>query len=660
MKVVLLIMAFAVLYINVSTWIYSTEGIKKLEDRVILPYSVIIFYTFLFVETEVLSLFSGLSTNSLLIVWSLFIITNLLVCLIRRKKLKWIGMKFRLIVNNKKEVLLYVVICVIIAITFYFAYRTVLYNWDSMTYHLPRVAHWAQNKSVSHFATDFYMQIKAPVFAEYIQLNVYLLAGGQDRYLNFMQCSAFLLSAVMIYHISIRIKCSSKWAVVAVIVFLSMPIAFAEAFTTQNDMITTLFLLCFVYFSLYHLQPFPDNHNRRVIDADYITNVLFLGAASGIAFLTKYYVAFPIVVMAGVIFFYYIRNKICIKDIIITVVLVGGIAFLFYLPEWIRLTNTYGGYGSGVTASGMLVNTMDPRLLFVNFWRNYTLNFSSHYIYNSNTIIDYAGVKIARLMGVVFNDARIGSEERWIGGAFTYSCDRAGGYIPAVLMVIALIVFIFKRKKKDQYDKYVVFAVLSMLILLTLMKSTPYRTRYELPFWAILCPACVFVIEKKIEKSAAKLAIQSVVVSLCLFEFLSLCSWQFYWIRDNQNGGMRPDGYFASYSKDSCLSYITLSNLIDIGSFKNIGLYVTPGLYEYPVWAMNPEVHIENVYISEPDDDHKAFIKYADTSYIPEAVIIIEPAFSYTEQFSYLNHIYNIQEQYEDSRAKYTFAVLCE
>ena len=41
-------------------------------------------------------------------------------------------------------------------------------TWDSMTYHLSRVAHWVQNHSLEHYPTHILRQLSYCPFAEYV------------------------------------------------------------------------------------------------------------------------------------------------------------------------------------------------------------------------------------------------------------------------------------------------------------------------------------------------------------------------------------------------------------------------------------------------------------------------------------------------------------
>ena len=72
------------------------------------------------------------------------------------------------------------------------------YNWDSMTYHLPRIAYWAQNRSVEHYATNCVRQVSSPVLAEFVNLHVYVLSRGHDWFFNLLQGMSYLTNAVLV------------------------------------------------------------------------------------------------------------------------------------------------------------------------------------------------------------------------------------------------------------------------------------------------------------------------------------------------------------------------------------------------------------------------------------------------------------------------------
>src|SRR2546426_7647634 len=47
-------------------------------------------------------------------------------------------------------------------------------NWDSLTYHLPRVMHWIQQGSVRHYPTACISQIQMGPWAAFVQTHLIL------------------------------------------------------------------------------------------------------------------------------------------------------------------------------------------------------------------------------------------------------------------------------------------------------------------------------------------------------------------------------------------------------------------------------------------------------------------------------------------------------
>src|SRR5688572_5903724 len=64
-------------------------------------------------------------------------------------------------------------------------------TWDAMTYHMSRVAHWAQNGSVATYATHNARQIHMAPGSEFLILHMQVLTRG-DRLANTVQWSALV------------------------------------------------------------------------------------------------------------------------------------------------------------------------------------------------------------------------------------------------------------------------------------------------------------------------------------------------------------------------------------------------------------------------------------------------------------------------------------
>lgn len=157
---------------------------------------------FLFAATEVLSVWHAVRFLALFGVWGLLDCVLLILLVVQWKKYEGqisdgrqkgkIGLVYSLrktfgdVRRFFREAPYYGILLVIGAVVLFLALVTTPNNWDSMTYHLPRIAYWAQNRSVEHYATNSVRQISSPVLAEFVNLHVYILCRGHDLLFNML------------------------------------------------------------------------------------------------------------------------------------------------------------------------------------------------------------------------------------------------------------------------------------------------------------------------------------------------------------------------------------------------------------------------------------------------------------------------------------------
>ncbi len=68
-------------------------------------------------------------------------------------------------------------------------------SYDSMTYHMPRVMHWIQDRSVAYYPTNMLAQLFLTPGGEFFILHFQVLAGS-DRLANLVQWFSMVGSAV--------------------------------------------------------------------------------------------------------------------------------------------------------------------------------------------------------------------------------------------------------------------------------------------------------------------------------------------------------------------------------------------------------------------------------------------------------------------------------
>ena len=95
-------------------------------------------------------------------------------------------------------------------------------NANSQTYHLPRIEHWIQDRSLTPYPTAIERQIADPGFAEIVVLQLRALSGG-DRLDNLVQWLAALGSVVAVGKIAAHIGASRQGAIIASAFAASLP-----------------------------------------------------------------------------------------------------------------------------------------------------------------------------------------------------------------------------------------------------------------------------------------------------------------------------------------------------------------------------------------------------------------------------------------------------
>jgi hypothetical protein len=147
-------------------------------------------------------------------------------------------------------------------------------TWDSLTYHLPRVEQWVQNRSLAHFPSNLRTQLMLAPGAEALLLHARLLSGG-DRLLNVVQYVGYVVGVAGAALVAGRLGARPPGQVLAGLFALTLPMAVLQASSTQNDLLAACWTVAFVE----RLLAFRDRPGR-VVAAE-------MGAALGLALVTK-------------------------------------------------------------------------------------------------------------------------------------------------------------------------------------------------------------------------------------------------------------------------------------------------------------------------------------------------------------------------------------
>jgi hypothetical protein len=101
---------------------------------------------------------------------------------------------------------------------------------------------------------------------------------------------------------------------------------------------------------------------------------------------------------------------------------------------------------------------------------------------------------------------------------------------------------------------------------------------------------------------------------LCVTELLNLTKYHVDIYRDD-GADNRPYGYFAS-RREETQYYAAAADAVKGADYQTVGLYVVRGdAYQYPVWAMLGDRHLEHVNVTNDS------AIYADPDFTPDCIL---------------------------------------
>ena len=598
------------------------------------PYAVIIFNIYILLVTEILNITANIRLRYMLLFWILYFAVNIFI-LVKNKTWLIIQESIRRY-NTKTPFIAGIIFCIFV---FLLAYYTAPYNQDSMYYHLPRVLQWAQNHSVEHFAAHHTTQVSSQVMSEYIQLHNFIFSGYSDRFINLSQAVAYAIDGLLVYITAKKVGCNRSWCIVATIIFCSTNIAFAEAVTTQNDLIATMFVLSFVCIVL------SDMGQDHLIERSKngIINTFLLGCSVGLCILTKYTTGFVIVIFLMWLLIECLRKRIPGTIIIKSITTVALSALLILLPESIRLIKTFGTIFPTEISGGQLISTSNPSLILMTFAKNFLFNLQSHYFYHSREHLVQFGEWLGKLTGNDINDKSISITDFVVNDIFNYGHDSANGFLLCILLLLSIVIIIANlfRKRRLLPIGYIVCTIMSFFLLLSLMRFTPYRARYEVCYFALLSSMVCSVFSLCISSVEMREKLKGAILCIAICELISQFTYHGYIARDT-GWGERPSGYFignmARYE-----DYQRVVSWIYSYDCHSIGLKYD-GVYEYPLWMMTKNTgivgRIENVNVNNMTK------KYEDTTFVPDCLIYVSYDEINNDRIECHNTFYCIRESF--------------
>ena len=444
-------------------------------------------------------------------------------------------------------------------------------TYDSMTYHLARVAHWLQNRSVAIYATNCMYQNQHSPFAEWSLLQIVLLQGN-DHLVNFVQWLSYAGSILAVSLIVEVCGGTKRAAVIAAFFAATLPMAILQASTTQNDEVLSFWLLCTAYGCL-------------KAGRDPTWPHLFLFSASlGLALLTKVlaYLYAPVFCIGLTLALFWSGLRFAFPRLmavaLLTLVLNSG----YYIRNW-ESTGTLVGMNRDSGPGYSYENEIHtPGAIFSNIIRNLSLNAPQNH--NSAVETYLFMVRIHRMLGLDPSDPRTTTYAPFYYIPQDPDETECASPLHAAMMGLSFILLLIAARRFTNETRLLAASVVAGAFLLCLvLKWQPFHTRLQLPLFFLAIPVIAVVFE-----TFRFRALTLLLVGLLLVEALPLifnCFNHPLMAKANIFNSSLSVRRFA-FRPEILPEYETTLQLLRDSQAKNIGVISPPNNsgWEYPLF----------------------------------------------------------------------------
>ena len=481
-------------------------------------------------------------------------------------------------------------------------------NIDSLDYHLPRVAHWIQNRSVEHYPTSYTPQLYSPPWPGFAVMHLQILSGG-DRFANLVQWFSMVGSLIGVSLIAKQLGGDWRGQVFSVVLCATIPVGILHASNAKDTYVVAFWLVCFVYYVVStRYEKISWNH------------ILKMSASLGLAVFSKgtgYIYGLPFALWFVLMDAKRDRRQVFkhILAIAAAIVLINSGHYLRNIELFGAPTSTYP-YKWSPDAYGIPI-------LISSIVKNASLHMALPLDFINTDGLEKAIYKLHEILGVDINDPRttFGTDFNFQVLIPTFE-DTAGNPIHFWLLLLAAVVALSSRNlRKNKYlASYLAAVLCSFLLFCLLIKWQIWHSRLHLPLFVLISPFIGIVLSKQFPKNIANV----IMIILLQTSFVYVLCNEFRPIVGEKNifNTSRTEQYLRPVINDKN-NYINAAKFVGKTECKNIGLSLES--MEYPWWVLlkndKQVLHMEHVNVKNLSNVKSRAYPYSN--FIPCAIISV-------------------------------------
>jgi hypothetical protein len=501
-------------------------------------------------------------------------------------------------------------LAIILGTTFLVAITYPPQEYKVLHWQMSRVAHWAQQHSLTPFATGVENQNTMASGAQILILPSYILAGN-DQLANMVQWFSMLGSLVCVSYIACQLGWDEFGQAVAAATAGTIPVGIALASSAEMENVLSFFVLCAVSESLSFVRARPEPDQ-----------IVFAGLASGLAIASKvtalvFLFPFAIAIAIGLMFRREFKLSVAalFTALLLTAIVNAG--------QLMRTYEVAGGLLEPAQVDIHQNRQLDLRGFASNLIRNMTMQLGTS-DESINAWITLQVIKIHVKMGQDVNSPLTTAHSDFRILPASSGVGTSNPLQAVLILFCAVAAFASWKRKSGGFSLYTILTITTFALYSFLFKWQIFGGRYFLPFFLLATPMVGVVLRKYLPLALAT------IVCLGLFAY----AWR-YLVALEIRPLIGSEGIVATmqnavrsraslyFSTDPAIRtpYLEFTHAMRANDCRELGLMIS-GAYpaaDYPLWpllgAPQDKVDIEWIVAGSPS------AKFSKDSFRPCAVI---------------------------------------
>jgi len=539
--------------------------------------AAVLWGTYIVLLNELLSIWKAITLVGLVIVWSLPLLGTIVFFFVRAKS----GHNIRIPRPGRPRGLsqgfLFLGVVLILCVTAVLAWYSPPQTWDTLNYHMPKVAHWAQNQSIHHYTTGIETQNYMSPGLEYVVLQFYILSGG-DRPVTLVSWFFVFSSLIGVSYLASRFDLGKTAQLFSVLFTATLPMAIVQASGMMTDCAVAFWMIVVAAEAVTVMKNEDDDWT-----------IVTLALAADLAILTKptgYAFALPFAVLIIVTLLRRRNFKRFARSAFLAVLLFSLLNAGHLYRNQVRYGNAFGPRGR---ISALITDGINLPIIISNTLRNASLHAGTPSPYVNKGIYLFVE-KVHELIGIDIMDPRTTHSKRYKVFPPSTHEDITSNPLQASLILIAFILLIWRRKSiPKEVFVYGLTVASSFILVSSLVQWQLYNARLHQPFFVLAAPWTVFMLYDVL--SQRSINILGVVLLAASWPWLvHIPSRPIIYQRgesyvDDVFNEARIDLYYANGGHLK-IPQTEIAARIRESQCSQVGLVLTGNEAEYPIWAL--------------------------------------------------------------------------